>query len=189
MYRPAEDTFFMADIVKNYRGNFALEVGIGSGYLTGSLCSNFDFVIGTDIKFDSIVYANSVTLCNYSNKLLICTSLGSALKFKFDLIISNPPYLPTDTEEISFEDNAIYGGKEGIEFTLQFLNSILPLLKENGKILLLRSSLSNIKKMDDLIGDLFYRNRVLARKNLFFESLEIVEISGLKNSTSEIRKY
>ena len=179
----------MADIIKNYRGTIALEIGIGSGYLTGSLCSNFDFVIGTDINFDSIAYAKNVTLCNYSNKLLICTSLGSALNFKFDLIISNPPYLPTDTEEIGFEDNAIYGGKEGIEFTLQFLNSVRPLLKENGKILLLRSSLSNIKKMDDLIGDLFYRNRVLARKNLFFESLEIVEMSGLKNSTKEINKY
>jgi release factor glutamine methyltransferase len=189
MYRPAEDTFFMADIIKNYKGNFALEVGIGSGYLTRSLCSNFDFVVGTDINFDSIVYAKSTTLYNYRNKLLICTSLGSALKFKFDLIISNPPYLPNDPQGIGFEDNAIYGGKEGIEFTLQFLNSILPLIKENGKILLLRSSLSNIKKMDNLIGECFYQQRVLARKNLFFESLEIVELAGIKNSTtSDVHK-
>jgi release factor glutamine methyltransferase len=97
--------------------------------------------------------------------------------------------LPNDPQGIGFEDNAVYGGKEGIEFTLQFLNSIPPLIKENGKILLLRSSLSNIKKMDNLIGECFYQQRVLARKNLFFESLEIVELAGIKNSTtSDVHK-
>lgn len=186
MYRPAEDTFFMEDIIKNYKGNFALEIGIGSGYLTSSLCSNFGFVIGTDLNFDSIVYAKNTALSKYSNKLLICTNFASSLKFKFDLIISNPPYLPTDTNGVGLKDNTIYGGKEGIEFAFQFLYSVLPLLQENGRILLLRSSLANIKKMDNLIGNLFSQKRILARKNLFFEYLEIVELAGVKDYTSEI---
>lgn len=189
MYRPAEDTFFMEDIIKNYKGNFALEIGIGSGYLTSSLCSNFGYVIGTDLNFDSIVYAKNTTLSKYSNKLLICTNFATSLKFKFDLIISNPPYLPNDTDEVGSKDNTIYGGKEGIEFTFQFLISVLPLLQENGKILLMRSSLANINKMDNLIGNLFSQKKILARKNLFFESLEIVELAGVKDSISEIQDY
>lgn len=188
MYRPAEDTFFMEDIIKNYKGNFALEIGIGSGYLTSSLCSNFDFVIGTDLNFDSIIHAKNATLSKYSNKLLICTNLASSLNFRFDLIISNPPYLPSETEGVGLKDNTIYGGKEGLEFTFQFLSSIIPLLQENGKILLLRSSLSNIEKMDNFIGDLFFQNKILARKSLFFETLEIVELAGVKDSTSEIQE-
>jgi hypothetical protein len=43
--------------------------------------------------------------------------------------------------------------------------------------------------MDNLIGECFYQQRVLARKNLFFESLEIVELAGIKNSTtSDVHK-
>jgi release factor glutamine methyltransferase len=182
MYRPAEDTFFMEDIIKNYYGNFALEIGIGSGYLTQCLCMNFDFVVGTDLNFHSIVYAKNNVLLTNSNKLLICTDLGLALKTKFDLIMSNPPYLPIDLEE-EFVDDAIYGGKEGIEMTIRLLNSALPLLHEKGKILLLRSSLSNTKKMDKLIDELFYNTRVLARKKLFFESLEILELSDIRNQS------
>ena len=96
------------------------------------------------------------------------------------MIISNPPYLPIDLEG-EFVDDTIYGGKEGIEMTIRLLNSVLPLLDEKGKILLLRSSLSNTKKMDNLIDELFYNMRILSRKKLFFESLEILELSDAKN--------
>jgi release factor glutamine methyltransferase len=115
--------------------------------------------------------------------LLICTDLGSALNFKFDLIISNPPYLPKDKLR-GFEDNTVYGGAEGIELTLRILDSALPLLHENGKILLSRSSLSNIQKMDDFIDRLFFKKRVLVTKNLFFEFLEIIELTGVRNKAS-----
>ena len=158
MYKPTEDTFLMEDIIKNYRGNFALEIGIGSGYLTRRLCSNFDLVIGTDLNFEAIVYAKNNTLLANSNKLLICTDLGSSLNFKFDLIISNPPYLPTDPER-NLEDNTVYGGKEGIELTFRIINSALPLLHDNGKILLLRSSLSNMEQMDNFIDRLFFKKK------------------------------
>ena len=183
MYKPAEDTFLMEDVLKDYHGNFALEIGIGSGYLTQRLCSNYAFVIGTDLNFESIVYAKNNTLLANSNKLLICTDLGSPLNFKFDLIVSNPPYLPTDTEWES-EDNTVYGGKEGIELTFRIINSALSLLHDNGKILLLRSSLSNLEQMDNFIDKLFFKKRVLLRKNLFFEFLEIIELAGVRNTSS-----
>lgn len=184
MYKPAEDTFLMEDVVKNYHGNFALEIGIGSGYLTRRLCYNFAFVIGTDLNFESIVYAKNNTLLRNSNKFLICTDLASALNFKFDLIISNPPYLPADTGW-GFEDDTVHGGKEGVELTFRIIHSARSLLHDDGKILLLRSSLSNIKKMDSFIDKFFLKKRVLARTNLFFEILEVVEIAGIKNMSSD----
>jgi len=95
MYSPSEDTYFMEDILANYRGKIALEVGIGSGYLTRLLCTNFEFVVGTDIDVNSVMYAKNNTLANIKNKLLVCSDLSLPLKCKFDLIISNPPYLPT----------------------------------------------------------------------------------------------
>ena len=54
MYEPAEDTFFLEDYIKNQKGQCALEIGTGSGYLTKILEKNFDFVVGTDIDFSAI---------------------------------------------------------------------------------------------------------------------------------------
>ena len=55
MYNPSDDTFFIEDIIINYKGNYALEIGIGSGYLTRILCKNYKFVFGTDIDFTSSI--------------------------------------------------------------------------------------------------------------------------------------
>ncbi len=110
MYSPSEDTYFMEDILANYRGKIALEVGIGSGYLTRLLCTNFEFVVGTDIDINSILYAKNNTLTNISNKLLVCSDLSLPIKCKFDLIISNPPYLPTEFGKL--DDTAVFGGKK-----------------------------------------------------------------------------
>ena len=181
MYSPSEDTYFMEDILANYRGKIALEVGIGSGYLTRLLCTNFEFVVGTDIDVNSVMYAKNNTLANIKNKLLVCSDLSVPLKCKFDLIISNPPYLPTEFGNL--DDTAVYGGKKGIELTIRLLRSIRLQLSECGKIVIMRSSLSDLNKMDDFIDKLFLNNKILAKKNFFFESLEILELSGVRNSS------
>ena len=50
-YPPSEDTFFIANNIENEKGECALDIGSGSGYLTKLLCKNFSFVIGTDINY------------------------------------------------------------------------------------------------------------------------------------------
>jgi release factor glutamine methyltransferase len=181
MYNPSEDTYFMEDILSNYSGKIALEVGIGSGYLTRLLCTNFEFVVGTDIDFNSILYAKNNTLANIGNKLLVCSDLSLPLKCKFDLIISNPPYLPKEFGNL--DDTAVYGGKKGIELTIRLLRSIQLQLSETGKIVIMRSTLSDYLKMDEFIDKLFLNNKIIGKKKFFFESLEIIELSGVKNSS------
>ena len=67
MYNPSDDTFFIADFISNYSGNYALEIGIGSGYLTEILCKNFKYVFGTDIDFTSVKHSKYF-LRNFKNK-------------------------------------------------------------------------------------------------------------------------
>ena len=177
MYEPAEDTFFLDDVLKNYQGKNALEIGIGSGYLTHRLCQNFELVVGTDISFDSLLFAKNNSLKNDRNKFLVCTDLGLSLKNKFDLIVSNPPYLPEGP--VKFEDQTIHGGPEGIELSLKLTESCVYLLSETGKLLIVRSNLSNLHKMDQHIKGLFLQSKIVARKRLFFEILEVVELSGI----------
>jgi len=107
--------------------------------------------------------------------------LSLPLKCKFDLIISNPPYLPTDVR--NFDDTTVYGGKNGIELTLRLLRSIQLQLSEIGKIVIMRSTLSDHLKMDDFIDKLFLNNKIIGKKTFFFESLEIIELSGVKKSS------
>ena len=104
-YEPAEDTFFLEDYIKNQKGQCALEIGTGSGYLTKILEKNFDFVVGTDIDFSAI----SRQTAKIQNG--ICCTGADALTKQFDFIVCNLPYLPS--EEI--EDRTVDGGKEGLD--------------------------------------------------------------------------
>ena len=81
-YPPSEDTFFIANYIENEKGEYALDVGSGSGYLTKLLCENFSFVVGTDINCDVLQHQSS-----YKTDNLICCNSSDALKIKFDLSI------------------------------------------------------------------------------------------------------
>ncbi len=53
-YNPAEDTFFLADYLKNETGKTALDIGTGTGYLAKILLEKFSNVVATDIDFTSL---------------------------------------------------------------------------------------------------------------------------------------
>lgn len=108
-YQPSDDTYLMLDSLVGYRGNSALEIGVGSGIILKELCKSFSVVVGTDIDLDALL------CCNRLNRIeadLICCDGAKALTpfQKYDLIVSNPPYLPTEDNDIY--DKTIYGGME-----------------------------------------------------------------------------
>jgi len=174
MYNPSDDTFFIANAIVKYHGNYALEIGVGSGYLTEILCNNYKFVFGTDIDFAS-VKQSKIFLKNFNNKFLICCDVCEPVRFMFDIIISNPPYLPSGDENI--KDNTIYGGHTGTETTLRILQLFKSNLKDEGRIIFLKSSLSDDKKINQFVDDNFLKKRILAKKKSFYENLEICEIT------------
>lgn len=164
-YPPSEDTFFIADHIEKEKGNFALDVGSGSGYLTKLLCKNFSFVVGTDINFEVL---KSQT---YKTDNLICCHGSDALKVKFDFIVCNLPYLATDT----ILDISTDGGLEGLEVPKKILDSVCKNLKKNGRFIFITSSLSNYQKLINHTQNLGLETKILAKKKLFFEELILVE--------------
>ena len=114
-YPPSEDTFFITENIENEKGDFALDIGSGSGYLTKLLSENFSFVVGTDINYKVLKHQT------YKTKNLICCNASDALKIKFDLIVCNLPYLATD----EILDIATDGGSEGIEIPLKIIKSAI----------------------------------------------------------------
>ena len=164
-YPPSEDTFFMVDNIEHEKGNFALDVGSGSGYLTKLLCKNFSFVVGTDINCKVLKHQT------YKTENIICCNGSDALKIKFDFIVCNLPYLATN----EILDIATDGGAEGFEIPKKIFDSIIDNLAENGKFVFVTSSLSNYEKLIDYAQKLGLKTRIIAKKKLFFEELILVE--------------
>jgi len=164
-YAPAEDTYFLEDNLFNEKGNYVLDIGTGSGYLTRTLSRNFMHVIATDIDFNSLINQNKKA----ENR--ICCDAAEALNCKFDLIICNMPYLQSD--EIT--DRRVDGGKEGIEVPLKIIKSAIRCLDDSGKMLFVTSTLSNYTKLMEEAKKLGLDCKIVARKKLFFEELLIIE--------------
>jgi len=164
-YIPSEDTFFIVNNIKNEKGNFALDVGSGSGYLTKLLSENFLFVVGTDINCEVLKHQT------YKTNNLICCNGSDALKMKFDFIVCNLPYLATD----GILDISTDGGSEGFEIPKKIFDSVIDNMAKNAKFVFVTSSLSNYQKLIDYTQKLGLKSRIIAKKKLFFEELILVE--------------
>jgi len=164
-YSPAEDTFFLADYIQKEKGQSALDIGTGSGYLARVLSTNFSLVVATDIDFTSLKSQTK----KFQN--LVCCNGADAIGAQFDLIVCNMPYLPSD--EITYR--TVDGGQEGLEIPLAIIKSAKQCLKKGKKIIFLSSSLANYHKLIEKIKNLDFSVQEVARKKLFFEELIIVE--------------
>ena len=172
MYVASDDTFLLADCIKLYRGQWALEIGVGSGLLLQVLEENFQNVVGSDISLQALEHCRI-----RSGATLVCCDAASAFAGKFDLIVSNPPYLPDEDDKV--KDLTVHGGPAGIETTIHFIQSALPLLAQNGKMLLVVSSLANSAELDRLLLATETRmyKKVVKEKKLFYETLSAIELS------------
>ena len=195
MYLPSEDSILLANCLKDYSGDRALDIGVGSGIITEALCENFKKVVGTELAFEMLKKCEEDVVSNSSKDSeeqlenergfeLVCADAASAFRDNiFDMVVSNPPYLPEDYDNkgMKIHDEAIYGGKSGIEVTLKIIKSSLTTLKREGKLLIIVSSLSNISCLQELLELLNLYMKKIVEKRLFFETLSVVEI-GSKNA-------
>lgn len=132
-------------IIKENNLKDILEIGTGSGCIACSLAINSDtYVLGVDISSDALRVAleNASTL-NLNNKAVFRKSdVYSKIhdNEKFDMIISNPPYIPNGTivqKEVEFDPElALFTeDSEGLEFYKKIILDAKNYLKENGYIL------------------------------------------------------
>ncbi|MGI0088840.1 MAG: HemK2/MTQ2 family protein methyltransferase [Nitrosopumilaceae archaeon] len=164
-YSPAEDTIFIANHIQNEKGKYALDIGTGSGYLAQVLLPNFAIVVATDISFEATKVAYSVI------ENCVCCDSANALCSKFDLVVCNMPYLPSN--EIA--DKTVDGLHEGLVIPLQIVKSAKHVIKKGGKMIFLTSSLANYKELLKQTEAIGFHVRLIATKKMFFEELILVE--------------
>lgn len=99
---------------------------------------------------------------------------------KFDWILFNPPYLPS---EGAADETSWVGGEYGCELLLRFLDEASKYLNSDGRILLVYSSLSG---MDLAKIRKRYTVTLLEEKPLFFESLYCIMLTPVNPSSDLI---
>ena len=164
-YPPSEDTFFLADYIKNEKGDCALDIGTGSGYLAALLEKSFSLVVATDLVFNVLKKHEYFTANN------ICCNGADAINQQFDLVICNMPYLNTD----DVSDVRTDGGKDGLEIPIKIIDSAKSRIKLGGKFVYVTSSLSDFKKLISYTKLEGFDVSILAKKKLFFEELILVK--------------
>lgn len=180
VYEPAEDTFLLAENLDIKRRDEILEIGTGTGLIAVIAAQRSRRVVATDINEHAIKCAlkNTITNRTYNVELKEGNLFEPVEGEKFDLILFNTPYLPTDEDEkIDNELNAAFdGGLEGRDTINQFLEGLKEHLKEKGRVQLVQSSLSDNDKTISKLEELGFEAEITASEKCFFE--EIVVITG-----------
>ncbi len=169
IYQPAEDSYFFADFLKKEFGKSKissyLDMGTGSGILSETALKFLDKknILATDIN------PSAIKLLKQKKINAIESNLFEKIKGKFDLITFNAPYLPLDSREPNSSQLATTGGKRGDEISLKFLKQVGNFLNKDGKVFLLISSLTPIRRIKK------FNPKIVARKKIFMEELLILE--------------
>jgi len=149
VYPPAEDSFLLlrAALREVRPADCVLEVGTGSGYVAAGLLGRAAGVVATDIN------PHAVECARARGVAVVRTDLFAGLSGPFDLILFNPPYLPTFPEERidDWLEYALDGGPTGRAVIERFVADIGRVLSPIGRVLLLVSSLTG----PDAVRELF----------------------------------
>ena len=148
VYEPAEDSYLLIDaalseIAGSDRRLRIIEIGTGSGIVTAAMMRDAPEhrYAATDIN------PHAVTCARANRVPVVRADLFRGIRGRFDLIIFNPPYLPTTPAERvdGWLDRAWNGGADGRAVINRFLGQAPAFLADRGSILLLLSSLTGIE--------------------------------------------
>lgn len=120
-----------------------LDLGTGSGCLLLAALSEFpaSFGVGVDRSFAAVVLAarNAAMLDMASRAAFLCADWAGALDGRFDLVLSNPPYIRTSQidwlmpEVVHYEPRAaLDGGADGFSAYRQLVPDLDRLLAPDG---------------------------------------------------------
>jgi release factor glutamine methyltransferase len=173
VYEPEADTYLLLDAARaEVRPcDRVLEAGTGSGLIAAEL-AKVTGVVATEINPHAAISAHEagidVVRCN----------IVDAIRGMFDLILFNPPYLPTEPHERidDWLEYALDGGKTGRAVIERFAVDVGRVLSPGGRVLLLISSLTGPDEVKDLFSAAGFSADVVRQERVEDEELYVLRI-------------
>ena len=174
VYEPKEDSYLMAENIKFEAKKKVLDMGCGSGIQSmNALIQNCE-VIAVDLnpKALEITKQNSKQIKKEKKIKTIQSNLFEKIKKqKFDYILFNPPYVPSDRIKYIELD----GGKKGREILNKFLEEAPKWITEKGKIYFIQTNINGIKETKNILKKYKLKMCKKATKKEFFEELYLIQ--------------
>lgn len=177
VYEPAEDTFLLAENLKVKKTDKVLEIGTGTGIIAIITSKITERVIAVDINKYAVECAKKNSDINQSNIDIRLGDLFDSLKDeKFDTILFNTPYLPTnEDEQVDDELEAAWdGGVDGRVVINRFIEEVSEHLNPSGRVQLVQSSLSNVEETIGRLMEKGFDVSITASERFFFEEVVVL---------------
>jgi release factor glutamine methyltransferase len=174
VYQPEADTFLLLEAaLREVRpGDRVLEVGTGAGLIASRLLSP-GTIIATDINPHAVMAGKELGV------EVIRADLCAGIRGPFDLVLFNPPYLPTRPEEriADWLEYALDGGLSGREVIDRFSRQAGRVLAPDGRILLLVSALTGLTEVIALFSREGFSGTVIAEADAEGEGLYVIRFA------------
>ncbi|MFB6194718.1 MAG: HemK2/MTQ2 family protein methyltransferase [Haloplanus sp.] len=174
VYQPAEDSRLLAAAAIDHARGRTLEVGTGSGWVAGRIASETDAeVIASDYNPEACRQARERGLPVVRADLVEPFGADS-----FDTVAFNPPYLPTDPENEwdDWMERALSGGESGRAVIRPFLDTVGRVLRPDGIVLLLVSSLTGFETVVARAEHNGFEVSTVREESYPFETLSILRL-------------
>ncbi len=168
VYKPREDSLLLIKALEIKPKQKVLEIGTGSGIIAIHCAKARADVTAVDINPKAVECARINAELNGVKIKVLESDLFSKVIGKFDVIIFNPPYLPSDKSD-AYYDISWSGGKSGVEVLNKFLEQAKKHLNLNGEIYFTASSLADLSKIKE-------KYQIIAKKKIGDEEIFVLKI-------------
>ncbi|KAL7028778.1 hypothetical protein ACKWTF_005993 [Chironomus riparius] len=211
VYEPAEDTFILLDalelelpFLKSHKPLVVAEIGTGSGVVISALSRYLDYqsfgFYAIDInKFACDAASRTAKVNNVNVEVLNMDLLTSFKTNSIDLLVFNPPYVPTDckshsnipeqtklyddeSEKVFQKDEKMLikswaGGVDGCEVINRVIFNLNEILAPNGIFYLLLIKDNKPKKIRDQLDKLGFNSDQIIDRKIRGEHLLVLKIT------------